>query len=126
MKWAWGYLVRSLNLMVWGCSPALASVVLDPGLSRARCVCAPGVAGAEGSCAVLQDTLEMCSQEKEFRSLLFALCYFHAVVVERRRFGPQGWNCSYPFSTGDLSISASVLYNCLQASSKVGTPRGAA
>ncbi|NWI76951.1 DYH9 protein, partial [Dryoscopus gambensis] len=66
-----------------------------------------------------QDTLEMCSQEKEFRSILFALCYFHAVVAERRKFGPQGWNRSYPFSTGDLTISISVLYNYLEASSKV-------
>ncbi|NXD55658.1 DYH9 protein, partial [Corvus moneduloides] len=66
-----------------------------------------------------QDTLEMCSQEKEFRSILFALCYFHAVVAERRKFGPQGWNRSYPFSTGDLTISVNVLYNYLEASSKV-------
>ncbi|NXB13892.1 DYH9 protein, partial [Rhagologus leucostigma] len=66
-----------------------------------------------------QDTLEMCSQEKEFKSILFALCYFHAVVAERRKFGPQGWNRSYPFSTGDLTISVSVLYNYLEASSKV-------
>ncbi|NWW80460.1 DYH9 protein, partial [Climacteris rufus] len=66
-----------------------------------------------------QDTLEMCTQEKEFRSILFALCYFHAVVAERRKFGPQGWNRSYPFSSGDLTISVSVLYNYLEASSKV-------
>lgn len=37
-----------------------------------------------------QDTLEMCARENEFRSILFALCYFHAVVCERRKFGPQG------------------------------------
>ncbi|NWI85262.1 DYH9 protein, partial [Pitta sordida] len=66
-----------------------------------------------------QDTLEMCTQEKEFRSIFFALCYFHAVVAERRRFGPQGWNCPYPFNTGDLTISVNVLYNYLQASPKV-------
>uniref|UniRef100_A0A8B9JBK1 Dynein, axonemal, heavy chain 11 n=1 Tax=Astyanax mexicanus TaxID=7994 RepID=A0A8B9JBK1_ASTMX len=65
------------------------------------------------------DTLEMCSHEQEFKLLLFSLCYFHACVSERRKFGPQGWNCCYPFNTGDLSISTSVLYNCLEANSKV-------
>ncbi|KAM6297516.1 dynein axonemal heavy chain 9 [Aegotheles albertisi] len=66
-----------------------------------------------------QDTLEMCTRESEFKSILFALCYFHAVVAERRKFGPQGWNRSYPFNTGDLTISVNVLYNYLEASSKV-------
>uniref|UniRef100_A0A3B1KJE1 Dynein axonemal heavy chain 11 n=1 Tax=Astyanax mexicanus TaxID=7994 RepID=A0A3B1KJE1_ASTMX len=66
-----------------------------------------------------QDTLEMSSHEQEFKLLLFSLCYFHACVSERRKFGPQGWNCCYPFNTGDLSISTSVLYNCLEANSKV-------
>lgn len=68
---------------------------------------------------VLQDTLEMCTRENEFKSILFALCYFHAVVAERRKFGPQGWNRPYPFNTGDLTISVNVLYNYLEASSKV-------
>nr|CAH8868660.1 unnamed protein product [Trichobilharzia regenti] len=47
------------------------------------------------------------------------LCYFHAVICERRKFGPQGWNRIYPFNTGDLTISVSVLYNYLEANSKV-------
>ncbi|KAG7256780.1 hypothetical protein CRUP_009770 [Coryphaenoides rupestris] len=51
--------------------------------------------------------------------VLFALCYFHAVVAERRKFGPQGWNRSYPFNTGDLTISINVLYNYLEANAKV-------
>lgn len=67
----------------------------------------------------------MCTRENEFKSILFALCYFHAVVAERRKFGPQGWNRSYPFNTGDLTISVNVLYNYLEASSKVGESAGA-
>ncbi|XP_014280457.2 dynein beta chain, ciliary [Halyomorpha halys] len=66
-----------------------------------------------------QETLELCSKEAEFKAILFALCYFHAVVAERRKFGPQGWNKVYPFNVGDLNISASVLYNYLEANSKV-------
>jgi hypothetical protein len=66
-----------------------------------------------------QDTLEMCSRETEFKSILFALCYFHAAVAERRKFGAQGWNRSYPFNTGDLTISVNVLYNFLEANAKV-------
>lgn len=62
----------------------------------------------------------MCARETEFKSILFALCYFHAVVSERRKFGPQGWNRSYPFNTGDLNISVNVLYNYLEANAKVG------
>uniref|UniRef100_A0A6I8PBB0 Dynein axonemal heavy chain 17 n=1 Tax=Ornithorhynchus anatinus TaxID=9258 RepID=A0A6I8PBB0_ORNAN len=66
-----------------------------------------------------QDTLESCTREMEFKSILFALCYFHAVVAERRKFGAQGWNGMYPFSTGDLTISVNVLHNYLEANVKV-------
>lgn len=39
-----------------------------------------------------QETLESCSKETEFKAILFALCYYHAVLAERRKFGAQGWN----------------------------------
>ncbi|KAI5103364.1 dynein beta chain, ciliary, partial [Silurus meridionalis] len=66
-----------------------------------------------------QDTLEMCTKESEFQVILFAMCYFHAVVAERRKFGAQGWNRAYPFNNGDLTISISVLYNYLEANPEV-------
>lgn len=64
----------------------------------------------------------MCSKESEFKVILFTLCYFHAVVAERRKFGAQGWNRSYPFNNGDLTISINVLYNYLEANNKVRPP----
>uniref|UniRef100_A0A4X1URR4 Dynein axonemal heavy chain 17 n=1 Tax=Sus scrofa TaxID=9823 RepID=A0A4X1URR4_PIG len=76
-------------------------------------------AAAKGHWVILQDTLEMCTKEIEFKCILFALCYFHAVVAERRKFGAQGWNRSYPFNNGDLTISVNVLYNYLEANTKV-------
>jgi dynein heavy chain len=66
-----------------------------------------------------QETLDICTKEAEFKAFLFALCYFHAVVAERRKFGPQGWNRNYPFNVGDLTISVNVLYNYLETNSKV-------
>ncbi|CAG9859865.1 unnamed protein product [Phyllotreta striolata] len=66
-----------------------------------------------------QETLEMCSKESEFKAILFALCYFHAVVAERRKFGPPGWNRNYPFNIGDLTISVAVLFNYLENNAKV-------
>lgn len=78
-----------------------------------------GLGSQRGTCAPRQDTLEMCTKEIEFKCILFALCYFHAVVAERRKFGAQGWNRSYPFNNGDLTISINVLYNYLEANTKV-------
>ncbi|XP_074840743.1 dynein axonemal heavy chain 11 isoform X1 [Carettochelys insculpta] len=66
-----------------------------------------------------QDTLELCSREMEFKSILFSLCYFHTCVAGRLKFGPQGWNRKYPFNNGDLTICVNVLYNYLEANSKV-------
>ncbi|KAJ3158178.1 hypothetical protein HDU86_003133 [Geranomyces michiganensis] len=66
-----------------------------------------------------QESLERCSKDAEFRGITFALSYFHAAILERRKFGTQGWNRAYPFSTGDLTISADVLYNYLEAWAKV-------
>ncbi|KAG1667823.1 Dynein heavy chain 17, axonemal [Nymphon striatum] len=39
-----------------------------------------------------------------FRALLFSLCYFHAVMTERQRYGPEGWNECYSFGKNDLLI----------------------
>ncbi|KAF1442170.1 DYH11 protein, partial [Pygoscelis papua] len=74
-------------------------------------------------CAVLysfdQDTLELCTREAEFKGILFSLCYFHACLAGRLKFGPQGWNGRYPFSARDLAVCVTVLCNYLETHTKV-------
>merc|ERR1711871_703994 len=55
------------------------------------------------------DWLEDSTKPRQFKKLVFALCFFHATGGERIKFGPLGWNIPYGFSVPDLFISLDQL-----------------
>jgi len=45
-----------------------------------------------------------------WQRLFLSLSFFHAIVRERRRFGPLGWTAHYDFNDSDFSVSMRQLY----------------
>jgi dynein heavy chain len=65
---------------------------------------------------------EVGEKKQELKALVFALAFFHALVQERRNFGPLGWNIAYGFNTSDLNISAKQLRMLLQDKGEIPFP----
>lgn len=60
------------------------------------------------SCSILNVFLSS-PQVTHLKSLLLSLCLFHGIALERRKFGPLGFNIPYEFTDGDLNICISQL-----------------
>nr|CAH8848792.1 unnamed protein product [Trichobilharzia regenti] len=49
------------------------------------------------------------SQNDVFMHLFLSLAFFHSILIERKKFGPLGFNIPYEFTTGDLRICMDQL-----------------
>lgn len=59
---------------------------------------------------ISEDIWDSCSGNATvWRRLLFSLTYFHAVIQERRKFGPLGWNIPYEWNQSDFQASLKSL-----------------
>jgi dynein heavy chain len=54
------------------------------------------------------EELESCPRE-EFKSLMYVLSFFHAAIMERRKYGKIGWNVNYDFNDSDFRISKDLI-----------------
>jgi len=58
----------------------------------------------------MDDTeFESCSKPDIYKRLLWSFCFFHAIVQDRRKFGPIGWNIQYAFTNEDLNVTTKQL-----------------
>lgn len=53
--------------------------------------------------------LNQCSKTDNWKALLLSLCMFHGVLLERRKFGPLGFNIPYGYTQSDLAICMTQL-----------------
>ena len=71
---------------------------------------------------VSEESYTECKAQHKYQKLLFALIYFHSVLLERRKFRSVGLNIPYDFNDTDYKVS--VTRHCLQHTTlcHTGTP----
>jgi len=60
------------------------------------------------------DYLNKSSKEVWWKEVHFALAQFHALVLERKKFGPLGFNIGYGFTEGDADVGKQQLFLLLE------------
>ena len=58
--------------------------------------------------ALTQEDLDAGGARPEWRPLLFAASFLHALVLERRRYGAIGYNTRYDFGRDDAAAVAAL------------------
>jgi len=48
---------------------------------------------------------EGCTKPRPFKKFLFATAFYHALILERRKFGAIGWNIPYEWMNSDLKTA---------------------
>ena len=49
-----------------------------------------------------------CTADVKYKKLLFSLCFFHSLLIERRKFLMLGWNIIYGFNDSDFEVNTEL------------------
>ncbi|CAK9795260.1 Dynein axonemal heavy chain 2 [Anthophora plagiata] len=58
---------------------------------------------------ITESQFELCHAKSKYKKLLFALVFFHAILLERKKFQQLGWNVVYSFNDSDFVVSENLL-----------------
>lgn len=59
--------------------------------------------------SVTDDQFEACQARSKYKKFLFALVFFHAILIERKKFQQLGWNVVYSFNDSDFEVSENLI-----------------
>ena len=49
--------------------------------------------------------MKVVHEKSKYKKLLYSLCWFHAIIIERKRFKSLGWNIIYDFNDNDFETA---------------------
>jgi dynein heavy chain, axonemal len=58
---------------------------------------------------ISEEQFSRCSQPSSYKRLLFGLAWFHAILLERRKFKSLGFNIPYDFNESDFAICHDLI-----------------
>eukprot|EP00062_Callorhinchus_milii_P021625 gi/632978548/ref/XP_007905975.1/ PREDICTED: dynein heavy chain 10, axonemal [Callorhinchus milii] len=68
---------------------------------------------------ISQEALHECPHPA-YKTLVYVLAFFHAVVQERRKYGKIGWNVPYDFNESDFLVCMEILNTYLTKAEEQG------
>ena len=57
-----------------------------------------------------------------YRIILFSLCWYHSIIIERKRFKTLGWNIIYDFNDSDWDTADKILQLYIDETEEVKIP----
>jgi hypothetical protein len=64
--------------------------------------------------------IKQVEQEPWYRKALFGLAWYHALVIERKKFKTLGYNVSYKFNDSDFNVCSDLLADYMGIKDKEG------
>lgn len=58
---------------------------------------------------ITDENFDKCDEPEKYKRLLYTLCFFHTLLLERKKFQQLGWNVEYSFNDSDFEVSEVLL-----------------